>query len=80
MSGLGYLPRDMNVDELIVHYEPVIVEAQFNHAIRRLREVFEETVKNDVQGGRRLTELVHLLAGNRRKVCLEVQVERRADS
>ncbi len=65
MSGLGYEPRDMNVDELIVHYEPAVVAGQFNQAIRRLREVFEDTVRHDLQGGRRITEFVHLHIPNR---------------
>ncbi len=80
MSGLGYEPRDMNVDELIVHYEPAVVAGQFNQAIRRLREVFEDTVRHDLQGGRRITEFVHLLAGERRKKVVEVEIERRIPS
>jgi predicted HAD superfamily phosphohydrolase len=77
MSGLGYSPRDMNVEELLVHHEPVIVAGQFNQALRRLQEVFDELVEHDLQGARRLIELVHLVAGNRRVKVIEVSHNRR---
>lgn len=79
MSGLGYTPRDMNVEELLVHYEPAIVAGQFNQAVRRLQEVFDKKVEHDLQAGRRLIELVHLLAGNRRVKVVEVEIDRRAE-
>ena len=81
VSGLGYEPRDMNVDELLVHLEPAIVAGQLNAALRRVVEVFDEVVERDgIQAGRRLVELVHLVAGNRRIKTLQVQVDRRGDS
>ncbi len=73
-------PRDMNLEELLVHYEPAVVAAQFNQAIKRLREVFDDTVAHDLQGGRRLIELVALVAGERRKKVIEVDIDRRAAS
>ena len=79
MSGLGYTPRDMNVEELLVHYEPAIVAGQFNQAVRRLQEVFDKKVEHDLEAGRRLIELVHLLAGNRRVKVVEVEIDRRAE-
>lgn len=80
VSGLGYEPRDMNVDELLVHLEPAIVAGQLNAALRRVVEVFDEVVERDgIQAGRRLVELVHLVAGNRRVVTIEVEIDRRAD-
>jgi predicted HAD superfamily phosphohydrolase len=78
MNGLGYEPRSMNVDELLVHFEPTIVAGQFNQALRRLQEVFDDLVEHDLQGARRLIELVHLVAGNRRVKVLEVREDRRA--
>lgn len=68
-----------DVDELIADLEPVIVRGQLNGALRRVVELFEETVERDgIQAGRRVVELVHLIAGNRRIVCLEVEIDRRA--
>ncbi|MCK5318174.1 MAG: hypothetical protein KAJ55_09675 [Anaerolineales bacterium] len=68
-----------DVDTMLEDLEPFIVRAQLNQAIRRLILVFEAGVRVDgVQSGRRLIELVNLVAGERRVKCLEVPVERRA--
>ena len=72
-------PRDMNVDELIVHYEPVFTRAQGRVACRRLEEKLEEIItRDDCQAGRALIEKIYLIAGDRRIKAIEVQVNRRA--
>ncbi len=69
-----------DVDKVLADLEPVIVRGQLNAALRRVVEVFEETVERDgIQAGRRLVELVHLVAGNRRVKCLEVEIDRRVE-
>lgn len=71
----------MSVDKALEDLEPLVVRGQLNAALRRVVEVFEETVERDgIQSGRRLIELVNLVAGERRVKCLEVPVERRAAS
>lgn len=67
-----------DIETKLVELEDRIVRGQFNQAIRRLQEVFDTTVEDDVQGARRLIELVYLVGGDRRKAVLEVRVERRA--
>jgi len=68
------------VDKLIEDLEPRIVRGQLNSALRRVVVEFEQTVERDgVQAGRRLIELIHLVAGDRRIKCLEVSANRRID-
>jgi len=68
------------IDALLVGLEPLVVRAQFKQALRRLQEVFEETIENDgIDSGRRLIELTHLLSGNRRFKHQSVNLDRRQD-
>lgn len=76
MSGDMILVSD-DIETKLVELEDRIVRGQFNQALRRLQEIFDATVEDDVQGARRLIELVHLVAGNRRVKVLEVNHERR---
>ena len=73
------IPRDMNVEELLVHFEPAMTRAQFGVAVRRLEEVLEEKISRDCQEARALIEKIHLIAGNRRTQVVEVAFERRAE-
>ena len=74
----GYPVRDMNIDELIIHYEPVITRAQLKAAVRRLEAYGVELLERDgPQAVRALIERTHLIAGNRRVKVLEVQLNRR---
>lgn len=69
-----------DIETKLVELEDRIVRGQFNQALRRLQEIFGETVEKDVQAARRLIELVYLVGGDRRQKCIEVRVDRRAAS
>jgi len=68
-----------DVDRVLEDLAPTIARGQMNQAIKRLWEIFDELVDADeISGTRRLIELTHLVAGNRRIKTLEVPAERRA--
>ena len=74
----GYPVRDMNIDELIIHYEPVITRAQLKAAVRRLEDYGVELLEREgPQAVRALIEKTHLIAGNRRTKALDVELDRR---
>lgn len=74
-------PRVMNVDELIVHYEPAVTRAQFQAAARHLEDRLDELIRRDgCQAARSLIEKMHLIAGDRRKKSIAINVERRGVS
>lgn len=74
----GYEVRDMNTDELIIHYEPFITRAQLKAAVRRLEDYGVELLERDgSQAVRALIEKTHLIAGDRRVKALEVELDRR---
>jgi len=69
------------LEALIQTLEPDIVRSQFKRAVERLKEKLEEDLARDgAQAGRALLEKMALIAGDRRKKAMNVQVERRARS
>ena len=66
------------LEALLVELEPDIVRSQFKRAVSRLHEKLEEELARDgAQAARALLEKMALIAGDRRTVTLNVDVDRR---
>lgn len=71
-------PRDMNVDELIIHHEAAFTRGQFRAACRRLEEKLDELIEVDgCQAGRALIEKIFLISGDRGVKAIEIGRDRR---
>jgi len=66
------------LEALLVELEPDIVRSQFKRAVGRLHEKLEEELARDgAQAARALLEKMALIAGDRRTVTMNVDVDRR---
>lgn len=70
--------QEAAIDAAIVSAEPAVIRSQFRRAVERLEELLDKRLEDEgPQGGRALLEKMALIAGDRRRKALNVQVERR---
>ncbi len=70
--------QEAAIDAAIVSAEPAVIRSQFKRAVERLEDLLELRLADEgPQGGRALLEKMALIAGDRRRKALNVQVERR---
>ena len=70
--------QEAAIDAAIVSAEPAVIRSQFKRAVERLEELLDTRILDEgPQGGRALLEKMALIAGDRRRKAVNVQVERR---
>ena len=82
-KGLGHLlARDeAEIDQKLEELDPILAQAQFKAAVRRLQEHGQEILERDgADALRALCEKIHLIAGDRRTKFVSVEVDRRRKS